>query len=160
SVDSEGDSIHRCDLVRQTWNLTGAGRKVGVISDGINGIGTSQSTGDIPPAYEAQSARADGDLNAGSEGLAMMEIVHDLAPGADLAFATPNTSAEMINAVDLVDSTFHSNVICADLAFSDEPFFEDGPIVTRINQAVSNGAIYCSASGNEAEKDYYEADFS
>ena len=159
-VNSQGDSVHRCSDVRSIFGYTGSGRKVGVISDGINGIATSQASGDIPSSYEAQSARSDGDLNAGAEGLAMMEIVYDLAPGAALAFSNPETSAEMINAIDILDSTFHCNVICDDIGFSDEPFFEDGPIVTRINQAVTNGALYASAAGNAADQNYHESDYS
>ncbi|MDM8005420.1 MAG: MopE-related protein [Phycisphaerae bacterium] len=149
-VNSQGDWVHRCDSVRSTWGFNGAGRKVGIISDGINGIGASQASGDIPASCQARSARADGNLYAGAEGTAMMEIVHDLAPGAALAFSNPGTSAEMITAISTLDSTFNCNVICDDLGFADEPFFEDGPIVTRINQAVANGAIYVSAAGNSA----------
>jgi hypothetical protein len=51
SVTSQGDAVLRANLARDTYGLTGAGIKVGVISDGINGIGASQSTGDIPPTY-------------------------------------------------------------------------------------------------------------
>jgi hypothetical protein len=89
----------------------------------------------------------------------MMEIAYDLAPGANLAFSNPDTSAEMIEAINILDSTFQCQVICDDLFFPDEPFFQDGPIVTRIDQAVANGAIYCSAAGNEADQDYYEGDY-
>ena len=152
--------MHRCDLTRSQLGATGTGKKVGIISDGIKGIGTSKASGDIPATYEALSARSDGKLDAGAEGLAMMEIVHDLAPGAALAFSNPGTSAEMIQAINILDSTFHCNVICDDLGFADEPFFEDGPIVTRINQAVANGAIYVSAGGNAADHAYHESDFS
>lgn len=160
SVNSEGNGIHRCNNVRTTWGFTGEGRKVGVISDGINGISSSQTSGDIPATYQAQSARADGNLNAGAEGLAMMEIVYDLAPGAALAFSNPNTSAEMVNAINILDSTFHCNIIYDDIGFADEPFFQDGAIVTRINQAVTNGAIYVSAAGNFADQNYHESDYS
>ena len=160
SVNSQGDGVHRCDIVRSTKGFTGVGVKVGVISDGIDGIATSQASLDIPATYQAQSARADLDLNAGAEGLTMMEIVHDLAPGAALAFANPGTSAEMVNAINILDSTFGCDIICDDIGFADEPFFEDGPIVTRINTAVANGAAYVSAAGNAAYWNYYEGDYS
>ncbi len=159
SVLSQGDAVHRCNVVRASRGLTGAGIKVGVISDGINGIVDSQASGDIPPTYEAMSARSDGNLYDGAEGTAMMEIVHDLAPDASLAVSNPGTSVEMLSAIDILDSTFHCNVICDDLGFSDEPFFEDGDVVARIDQAVAGGAIYCSAAGNEGSQAYYEGDF-
>lgn len=159
SVTSQGDAVHKCNTVRSSLGINGSGRKVGVISDGINGINASLASGDIPAGYQAQSARSDFNLNAGPEGLAMMEIIYDLAPGASLAFSNPNTSAEMLTAINILDSTYHCNVICDDLGFADEPYFEDGPIVTRINQAVANGAIYCSAAGNAGNQNYYEGDF-
>jgi hypothetical protein len=159
TVNSQGDAVHRCDIIRGAYGLTGAGRKVGVISNGINGIGSSQSSGNIPATYQAQSARSDGNLDAGAEGVAMMEIVYDLAPGAALAFSNPSTSAEMVNAINILDSTFHCNVICDDLGFSDDPFFQDGVVVARIDQAVANGAIYCSSAGNDGYQSYHESDF-
>ncbi len=159
SVTSQGDAGHRSVEVRTTYGFSGSGRKVGIISDGIAGIGASQASGDIPPDYEAQSARGDRNLSAGAEGTAMLEIVHDLAPGAALAFANMSTSAEMIHAIDILDTTFRCNILCDDVGFADEPFFEDGPIVTRINQAVANGAVYISAAGNAGEQSYHESDY-
>ncbi len=158
SLNSEGDAMHRADQVR-ALGYAGAGKKVGLISDGIAGIADSQISGDIPATYEALSARDDGDLYAGGEGTAMMEIVHDLAPGAALAFSNPNTSAEMVQAIDILDSTFNCDVIADDIGFSDEPWFEDGPIVTRINQAVANGKLYASAAGNSGGNAWFEGDY-
>lgn len=159
AVNTEGDAIHRCNTVRATKGFSGAGIKVGVISDGINGIAMSQVTGDIPATYEALSARADGNLYAGAEGLALLEIVHDLAPGAALAFCNPGTSAEMLSAIAILDAVFGCDILCDDIAFADEPFFEDGPIVSRINDVVGRGALYCSAAGNDADGGYYEGDY-
>lgn len=158
-VNSQGDAVHLCDQVRRSLNYNGAGTKVGVISDGIYGISQSQNSGDIPLSYEALSARADGDLYDGSEGLAMMEIVHDLAPGAALAFSNPGTSVEMLNAIDILHSTFRCDVICDDLGFGDEPFFEDGPIAKHISQIVADGCIYTSAAGNQGSSTYHESDY-
>ncbi len=159
SVNSEGDTIHRANVVRTTNNVVGTGIKVGVIGDGIAGIAASQASGDIPATYEAQSARADGSISAGSEGLAMMELVYDLAPGAALAFSSANTSAEFVNAINILEGTFHCNIICDDLFFYDEPYFEDGAIGTRINQFVNAGGLFVASAGNGNDQNYYESDF-
>ena len=48
SVTSAGDSILRASQLRQNWDVNGSGVKVGVISDGLEGLADSQATGDLP----------------------------------------------------------------------------------------------------------------
>ena len=160
SVTSEGDTIHEADKARNISGWTGAGIKVGVISDGIDGIALSQASGDIPATYEAQSARSDHDLNACPEGLAMMEIVHDLAPAAPLAFSNPGTSLEMLNAIQILDTTLNCKVIVDDLSFFTQPWFEDGTIADQVTTTTAHGKLYVSSAGNNGDKQYYEGDFS
>ena len=85
SVDTEGDAIHRTDLARTFAGLTGAGDKVGVISNGVSSWSSSRRKGDLPSAVEIDPAQP----GSGNEGTALLEIVHDLAPGASLAFSGP-----------------------------------------------------------------------
>ena len=160
SVTSEGDTILDAAKARALLGYTGAGVKVGVISDGINGIALSQASGDIPATYDAQSARADRNLNYGAEGLAMMEIVHDLAPSAPLAFSNPGTSLEMLNAIQILDTTLNCKVIVDDISFFDQPWFEDGTVAGQVQTTTANGKLYVSAAGNNGDKQYYEGDFS
>jgi len=46
SVDSQGDIAHRADEVRNRYLVTGAGIKIGVLSDSIDYLATSQASGD------------------------------------------------------------------------------------------------------------------
>ena len=78
---SEGDLTHGASQARAFYAVTGAGVKVGVISDGVDSLATLQASGDLP-AVEVLPGQA----GSGDEGSAMLEIVHDLAPGAQLAF--------------------------------------------------------------------------
>jgi hypothetical protein len=83
AVTSEGDVDSRANLVRaQGYNGTGV--TVGVISDGINSLPSAQATGDLGPVTVPPGCQA----GSGDEGTAMLEIVHDLAPGARLLFST------------------------------------------------------------------------
>ncbi|HRX85555.1 MAG TPA: hypothetical protein P5572_11105, partial [Phycisphaerae bacterium] len=72
----------------QALGIDGTGIRVGVISDGVAGLAESQASGDLPAVVHVGSARVDGDAAAGfgdepgAEGTAMLEIIHDLAPGA------------------------------------------------------------------------------
>src|SRR6185369_2917352 len=54
-----------------------------------------------------------------------------------------------------------ANVIVDDLGFFGEPYFEDGPVATAVDAAVTAGVSYHSSAGNEAaehvEQDFFPA---
>jgi len=53
AVTSEGDAAHRAVDARGTFGVTGAGLKIGVLSNSVNATGaltTAQASGDIPPS--------------------------------------------------------------------------------------------------------------
>ena len=95
---------------------------------GIRRDGTlTETTGGLT----AQSFRSDEDLEdthsffqpcsfhgAGAEGGALLEIVHDLAPGAQLAFANADTSLAFIEAVNALAAD--NDVVVDDLGFLGE----------------------------------------
>lgn len=138
---------------RQDFGVTGRGVKVGVISDSADGLPTAQALGDLPGGIQILK------FGEGSgEGTAMMEIINDLAPGASLAFWGPESPGEFIQGVQQLASV-GSRVIVDDLGFVDQPFFEEGPITQVVNQVVSQGVVYVTAAGNDADQ-HYEADFS
>ncbi len=66
----------------------------------------------------------------------MLEIVYDLAPGAELFFGGPNTSLEMIAVIDWMTNTINCDIICDDLGFPADPYFEDGDLAKRVREAV------------------------
>ena len=159
SVNSEGDALLRANEVRIVNGVDGNGIRVGVISNGIDHASVAQGSGDLPAAIDVdQNLQGSGD-----EGTAMLEIVYDLAPGAQLAFSGPATGLEMLNAITyLANSAFNGqgcNVIVDDLGFLGEPNFEDGAIAQRVEQVVAQGVTYVTATGNEARKHYEKATF-
>ena len=158
SVDTEGDAIHRTDLARTFTGLTGAGDKVGVISNGVSSWSSSRRKGDLPSAVEIDPAQP----GSGNEGTALLEIVHDLAPGASLAFSGPSTSLEMVPAILwLANDAFNgegADIIVDDYGFYQEPYFEDGQAALAAVNAVAGGAVFVSAAGNWAWR-HYEGNF-
>jgi subtilisin family serine protease len=151
SVTSQGDAIHRCDQAR-ALGFTGSGAAVGVISDGVAGLAASQATGDLPAGVTVL-ANAPGD-----EGTAMLEIVHDCAPGAPLLFATGIASAlTFVNAVNNLTAA-GARIIVDDLGFYGEPYFQDGLIALN-DRAVGNGVLRVSAAGNDRTGHYAAALF-
>ena len=158
SVVTEGDSIHRANLVRHFSGITGEGVRVGVISNGVDDWHTARATRDLPSNLKFDPQRH----GRGHEGTAMLEIVHDLAPGAELAFSGPPSSLGMIESILwLANDAFGgegADIIVDDLSFWSEPYFKDGPVAQAAADAVEGGVVYVTSPGNSAEE-HYEADF-
>ena len=151
SVTSEGDSIMGSDDARNTFGVDGSGIKVGVISDGVDSLAASQMSGDLPNVVQV------GDPGSGDEGTALLEIIHDIAPGADLAFHNGTTRLNYLDAINYFRN-IGVDVIVDDLGFLQEPFFQDGSIAEAAAQAVADGIVYVSAAGND-RNDHYQAFF-
>lgn len=164
SVMTEGDAILKADLLR-ALGLDGRGVKIGVISDGANDLAAAQATGDLPGNIAAFGVCATREYNGESclsaatcnEGTAMLEIIHDIAPGAELAVAAVNTSLEFAARLDELVNDFGADVIVDDLGFLGEPYFADGPIAQAV-AAVTDQVVYVSAAGNHA-RHHFEADY-
>ena len=84
SVEDQGDVALAADVARSTYKVGGSGITVGVLSDGVDSLAASIASGDLP----ASTRVLDGQAGSGDEGTAMLEIVHDVAPTANLLFAT------------------------------------------------------------------------
>lgn len=79
----------------------------------------------------------------------MTQIVHDLAPGADLDFASAfNGEASFAKNIEKL-ATAGADVIADDVFYLEEPFFQDGPVAVAVNKVVNGGATYLSAAGND-----------
>lgn len=146
SVLTEGDAIHNADTARAECGLDGTGQLVGVISNGVDNLAAAQGTGDVGAVNVLDNT------NGGDEGTGMLEIVADLAPGANLAFHTgfPG-AATMINGInDLVAAG--ATIITDDLPFPREPVFEDGPIAQAKQAAVASNVFYTASAGNRGNE--------
>src|SRR5262249_33223917 len=151
---TQGDAASRADVLR-TRGVDGTGVVVGVISDGIDSLADAQATGDLRDIVVPNDSRCQ--RGAGDEGTALLEIVHDVAPGAKLLFSGPSTSLDMVDAVQCLVGA-GANVIVDDLGFFGEPYFEDGPVADAVSAAVTAGVSYHSSAGNEAQE-HVEQDF-
>src|SRR5262249_8169711 len=154
-ITTEGDVASRADELRATRGVDGTGVVVGVISDGIDSLAEAQATNHLPGGVVPNDARCQ--RGAGDEGTALLEIVHDVAPGAKLLFSGPSTSLDMVDAVQCLTDA-GADVIVDDLGFFGEPYFEDGPVADAVSAAVTAGVSYHSSAGNEAQE-HVEEDF-
>lgn len=148
-VTSEGDVTHAADQARTRFRVTGTGVKIGVLSDGVNSLQASIASGDLPEDTEVLP----GEAGSGDEGTAMLEIVHDLAPGAQLAFATAFTSAESFANNIRALRAAGADIIVDDVIYFAESPFQDGPIAQAVIDVTNDGALYFSSAGNEQNVD-------
>lgn len=165
SVTSQGDAAQRSDVARTSHNVSGAGVKVGVLSDSFDhqeGAATDVASGDLPNGVDVRDDSAtcvdiDGPTPCTDEGRAMLQIVHDVAPGAALTFHTAfNGFAGFANGiVDLANAG--ARVITDDVIYLGEPMFMDGVIAKAVDQVKGMGVAYFSAAGNQARDSYEHA---
>lgn len=155
SVDTQGDQVLGAQQFRQVTGYTGQGIAVGVISDGDDHFASAQSTNDLPSTVWNDPKNASTFKNSGDEGTAMMEIVYDLAPGAQLGFCGPQTTVDFITCLnDFVSHFGNTNlVIVDDLGFPGVAMFTDGGFASAVaNFSKTNPAVrLVTAAGNDAQ---------
>jgi subtilase family protein len=122
-----------------------------------------EASGDLPASVnvieeaECSSYGAPDFLPLTDEGRAMLQIVHDVAPGAALAFYTANDSEADFAAGIGKLAAAGAMIEADDTGYYDEPFFQDGIVAEAIDAVQSQGVAYFSAAGNDAEFSYENA---
>ncbi|MDC0935334.1 S8 family serine peptidase [Pirellulales bacterium] len=168
SATSQGDAVTNADAARANFGVDGSGIKIGLISDSFNTTGSSPtlpgqtSAGDLPGAGNPNGYLTPitvvQDLAGGTdEARAIFEIVHDLAPGAELFFhsAFSNVgggSAPSQSIANAIDSLVAQNVdiILDDAGILTGARFQDGAAAQAVDAAKAAGVAYFSAAGNSA----------
>ncbi|MBL9115254.1 MAG: choice-of-anchor D domain-containing protein [Verrucomicrobiaceae bacterium] len=147
-VLSEGDRTHRADTARSTFGVDGAGIKIGVLSDGVTSLATSKATGELNGRARALAGQA----GTGDEGTAMMEIVQDLLPGAEIYFATA-FSGDASFAKNIINlQKAGCSVIVDDITYFNESPFQDMVISQAVKTVSDAGVLYFSSAGNSGNK--------
>ena len=147
SVTSQGYVAHRANTVI-AGGVNGTGVKVGVMSDSATPtrVAALIASGDLP----ADVVVVPGQAGSGEdEGTAMMEIVHDVAPGAKLFFATAGSGNTQFAAnIRALRFTYGCDIIVDDYSYFAESVFQDGLIADAVNDVTADGALYFSAAAN------------
>lgn len=162
---SQGDEAVRGDFARNGFKVYGENVKVGVLSDSYNSLSGNPAQADVlnedlPGAGNSMNptpvqllkeypfgARTD-------EGRAMLQIIHDVAPKAELAFRTGYVSAgDMAKGIYelYADSC---EIIVDDITYITEPFLKDGVVAKAVDSVSAMGVSYFSAAGNFGSKSY------
>ncbi|MDJ1492291.1 T9SS type A sorting domain-containing protein [Cytophagaceae bacterium DM2B3-1] len=164
---SQADSAMRSTIAKKNYGVDGLGVKIGVLSDSYNNLnGAAQGvlTGDLPgpgnPYNHTKPVQVLSDITSGGsdEGRAMIELIHDVAPGSELAFHTAfNGQADFAQGIIRLANS-GCKVITDDVIYYAEPFFQDGIIAQAIDIVAAQGVSYFSAAGNQGRASY-ESDF-
>ncbi len=165
SITSQGFVAHAANQV-VPGGIDGTGVRVGVLSDSAlpDRVAALIASGDLPAdvtVVPGQEGPSDGE----NEGTAMMEIVHDLAPGAKLFFASAYAGEDSFaNNIRILRNVYGCDIIVDDVTYADEPAFQDGIVAQAVNDVTASGALYFSAAGNLGNVTYgtsgtWEGDF-
>ncbi len=149
SVTSQGYVAHAANTV-VAGGFNGSGVKVGVLSDSATParVAALIASGDLPPGTTSLPGQDGSDVGGEDEGTAMMEIVHDMAPGASLLFATAFESETSFADNIIALANAGCKVIVDDVSYFDEGAFQDGIVAQAVNQVTAMGVTYFSAAAN------------
>lgn len=151
----EGSLAINADAARDDFGVSGDGVKVGVLSDSFDALGGAASDrigGDLPDVTVLE------DRTGTDEGRAMLQIVHDVAPEADLLFHTAFGGQANFAQGILELAAAGADIIVDDIIYLAEPFFQDGLVARAVDAAFAQGVAYFSSAGNSA-RDSFEAAF-
>ena len=180
SVISEGIGQLNVEGAREAYPLEGSGETVGVLSDSLDQAteqdgGGGQIATRLPEDVAANELPGEASSCEGEkspvrelrpyapvrseqpptdEGRAMLQIVHDVAPRAKLAFNSAfNGELAFAEGIERLAAPApegaEANVIVDDVSYFEEPFFQDGPVAASINKVVDQGVTYLTAAGND-----------
>lgn len=158
-VVSEGDAVARADAAREQFGVDGAGVMVGILSDSYNVLGGAAqdvAQGELPGTGNPCGrftpvgilAESPGATDGLDEGRALAQVVHDVAPGSSLRFATAlEGPVGMANRIRQLASG-GADVIVDDIGFIEEPIYQDSVVDDAISDVVDAGVSYFAAAGN------------
>ena len=157
-TDDNSDIALGGPTARSEFNVTGAGIKVGILSDSFNltgGMAADEANGNLPASVQILQEGSSGH----DEGRAMADLVHKVAPGASIAFYSATGGENSFAAGIAALQNAGCNVIVDDVAYLNEPFYQDGGVVQQaVENAVADGVSYFTAASNEGTN-YVEQSF-
>ncbi|NMM48508.1 S8 family peptidase [Marinigracilibium pacificum] len=181
---SQGDTSQNSNIVRESFRtlvngelafIDGTNVKLGVISNGLDTqlqtAGKSRAqvdveNGDLPGTGNPNGYNTDIDVifdypygPTSDEGRAMLQSVHDIAPGAELAFASGVISQNSFKVNFKALAASGANIICDDIAFVNAPLFgtTNLGVIMQEFSATPGNAVF-SSIGNFGN-DGYQGNF-
>jgi hypothetical protein len=155
------------DVARTMFGVDGTGVTVGALSDSfdcLGGAAADVASHDLPSGVNVLEDSCPGT----DEARAMLQLIHDVAPGADLGTHTA-AGGQANFALGIQElagcppgsepgcmpaAGFAADVIADDVLYFAEPFVQDGIIAQAVDSVASANVFYFSAAGNSARSSY------
>ena len=140
---------------------SGTGVKVAIIDAGFQGLAARQANGDVPMGVVTQDM-CNGGFGAEAHGTAVAEIVHEVAPGAQLHLICIDSEVTLGQAKDYVKAQ-GIPIVNMSLAFfnSGRGDGSGGPATVNgvVADARANGILWINSAGNSQQR-HWSGNFS
>ena len=158
AVTSQGVAAIGADAYHAS-GYDGNGVKVAVIDLGFAGLSAARSRGDVPYSASQHDLTGTGLETGITHGTAVAEIIHDVAPAAELHLIKIADEVDLDAAVTYCLSQ-GIDVINHSLGWYNTNYYDGtGTIPDIARRAISGGILWVNAAGNEAES-HWEGLFS
>ena len=157
-VVSEGVQATGAQAWQQAGYL-GQGVRVAVIDAEFGGLSQALTAGEIDHVIFRHDYTGEGLETGGVHGTACAEIVHDMAPQAELLLMKIGNEVQLSNAVEDAIA-YGANLITCSLGWFNTNFYDGTGIVPDIvSHAVQNEILWVNAAGNSANGGHWEGDW-
>jgi len=158
AITGQGKHAINADALHAS-GITGSGVKVAIIDLGFAGLSQAQALGDIPSSVQQYDVTGTGLSSGITHGTAVTEIVHEIAPDAQLYLIKIADEVDLDQAV-----TYCLNngikIINHSLGWYNTNFYDGtGTIADIAKRAIQGGILWVNAAGNEAQS-HWEGTFS
>ena len=159
-VTSQGVNLTGADIC-QGDGYDGTGVKVAIIDAGFIGLTAAVNNGELPASYTGIDYDFSGSNNiqtSTNHGTIVAEIVHDMAPGAQLYLIKIDSLAGLTAATDYAINN-GIKVINHSIGWVNMNFYDgEGPVAAQADRARDAEILWVNAAGNHAQR-HYEGDF-
>ena len=129
----------------------GSGVKIAIIDLGFSGLSQAQARGDLPYSVNQNDLTGTGLTSGITHGTAVAEIVHDVAPDAQLYLIKIADEVDLDLAVTYCLSN-GIDIINHSLGWYNTNFYDGtGTVADTARRAIAGGSLWINAAGNEAE---------
>ncbi len=153
-VISEGVDLIDADIYHQN-GIYGQNVKIGIIDLGFASYQSLLGT-ELPNSVITQSFRDDSGLGTSDHGTACAEIIHDVAPEAELYFAIVETANDYSDAINWLKNQGVDIMSISNLLINGGPNDGTGAINDQLNIAAAQNfnLFFAVSAGNHGEKHY------